>query len=505
VSGFAREDPTPDRAAFREEARKYTVVPVSRELHADWWTPVSAFRVLAGKETGSFLLESVEGGERVGRFSFLGRRPFLTVSAREGRLLVRGDDAERHRNLDDLPPLAALRPLLGRYRAPVRPELPPFTSGAVGYLGYDAVRGLETLPDLGRSPAPEDDFTLLFLSETAAFDHTRRRLILTVNAPVSPGQDLDAAHAAAVARLAAMESQLRRAAVPPEPGAPSGRAGEPRASVTRDQFCASVRRAKERIAAGDVFQVVLSQRFRIPFAGGDLALYRALRAVNPSPYMFLLRFPEWSAVGSSPEPLLRVTGDRLSYRPIAGTAPRGAGEAEDRAQGEALVRDPKERAEHVMLVDLGRNDLGRCAVPGTVRVDELMVLERYSHVMHLVSGLSAQLRPDLSALDALFACFPAGTVSGAPKVRAMEIIEELETERRGLYGGAVGYLDFSGNLDTCIALRTMVLRDGEVRVQAGAGIVADSDPDQEYAETLSKAEALFTAVRMAPGFDGATG
>jgi anthranilate synthase component 1 len=258
-----------------------------------------------------------------------------------------------------------------------------------------------------------------------------------------------------------------------------------------------VREAKRLITAGDIFQVVLSRRLRVPCDADDLSLYRELRALNPSPYMFLLRLDGWSAVGSSPEPLLRVTGDRLQYRPIAGTAARCGDDAEDDRRAAALVADPKERAEHVMLVDLGRNDLGRVAAPGSVRVDEFMTVERYSHVMHLVSGLSARLRPDLGALDAFFACFPAGTVSGAPKVRAMEIIEDLEPERRGLYGGAVGYLDFSGNLDTCIALRTMVVRDGEVRVQAGAGIVADSDPDREFEETEHKAGALLEAVRRA--------
>jgi anthranilate synthase component 1 len=397
-----------------------------------------------------------------------------------------------------------LRTLLEDYRVAPRAGFPPFVTGAVGYFGYDTARLLERLPDRGRPPAPEDDFTLLFLSETAAFDHARRRLLLTSNARLRPGDDPDLAYDQAVARLEAMEGSLRRPVVP-EAATAASIPSAPRGNVTKEEFCAAVLRAQERILAGDVFQVVLSQRLRMPCPARDLSVYRALRAVNPSPYMFLLRFDGWSAVGSSPEPLLRARDGRLEYRPIAGTAPRGETESQDAARARALVEDPKERAEHVMLVDLGRNDLGRCAVPGTVRVEELMVLERYSHVMHLVSGLSATLRPDLTPLDALFACFPAGTVSGAPKVKAMELIEELETERRGIYGGAVGYLDFAGHLDTCIALRTLVLRGGEARVQAGAGIVADSDPEREYEETLSKAQALVSAVHLASSLDGAEG
>jgi anthranilate synthase component 1 len=342
---------------------------------------------------------------------------------------------------------------------------------------------------------------LFFPAEVAAFDHAVRRLTLVANARVHAGDDPGIAYDRACERLDAMQRALAEdtsavsetahtAATVPPPADPA-------------MFLRSVSLAKEHIAAGDIFQVVLSRRTHVACAASDLSVYRALRAVNPSPYMFLLRFDGWSAVGSSPEPLLRVTGDRLLYRPIAGTAPRTGNEIEDAARAKALLEDPKERAEHVMLVDLGRNDLGRCAAPGTVRVQELMRLERYSHLFHLVSELGARLRPGLSPLDALFACFPAGTVSGAPKVRAMEIIEDLEPDRRGIYAGAVGYLDFSGNLDTCIALRTVVLRDGVGRVQAGAGIVADSVPERELAETETKAEALLSAMRLAVRLEGA--
>jgi anthranilate synthase component I len=483
----------PERTAFLEEARTFNVIPVTRSLLADMWTPVTAFRRLAGGEGHAFLFESVEGGEREGRYSFLGRNPFLALEARGNRTALTGADAP------EIPPGPSppvlLHDTLARYRSPRRDALPPFLSGAVGYFAYDAVRWFERLPDRAKPSALEPDMLLFFPAEVAAFDHALRRLTLVVNARVRPGDNPARVYDRARARLDDMEHTLFREApswtrtVVNEPHLPP--------PAPAEDFLRNVSRAKEHIAAGDIFQVVLSRRTHVACPASDLSVYRALRAVNPSPYMFLLRFDGWSAVGSSPEPLLRVTGDRLLYRPIAGTAPRTGDDGEDAARAQALLEDPKERAEHVMLVDLGRNDLGRCAVPGTVRVEDLMRLERYSHVLHLVSELSAQLRPDLGPLDALFACFPAGTVSGAPKVRAMEIIEELEPERRGLYGGAVGYVDFSGNLDTCIALRALVLREGLGRVQAGAGIVADSIPEREYAETEAKGEALMAAMRLA--------
>ena len=483
----------PDRATFIDEARTANVIPVTRWLLADQWTPVTAFRRLAGIEEHAFLFESVEGGDREGRYSFLGRKPFLVLEARGDRILARGEDATEIGT--GAPPPVALRDALARYRSPARTGLPPFLSGAVGYFAYDAVRWFERLPDRARRPVPESDLELFFPSEVTAFDHAHRRLTLVVNARIRPGDDRGDVYDRARAELDDMERALSEDRA--ESRSKTGNASPITAAGDPSEFLRNVSIAKEHIAAGDIFQVVLSRRTHVACPASDLSVYRALRAVNPSPYMFLLRFDGWSAVGSSPEPLLRVTGDRLLYRPIAGTAPRTGNEVEDAARAQALLEDPKERAEHVMLVDLGRNDLGRCAVPGTVRVEDLMRLERYSHVYHLVSELSARLRPDLGPLDALFACFPAGTVSGAPKVRAMEIIEDLESDRRGIYGGAVGYLDFSGNLDTCIALRTLVLRDGVGRVQAGAGIVADSVPERELAETEAKAEALMSAMRLA--------
>ncbi len=478
------------------------MVSVVRTLSAEGWTPVSAFHRLAGTKPDVFLFESVERGETIGRHSLLGRRPFLRVVARGDHVELAGVDANRHR-VEGMDPPTALRAIFDAYRRPSALPLPPFVAGAVGYFGYDTARWMERVPDRARPAPPEPDLTLLFPEEVAVFDHALQQLHLTVNARMLAGEDSDGAYARAMGQLDAFEAELGTPAAMPEREEGKGREirgsepAAPTSNLSRDAFADRVREAKRLIAGGDIFQVVLSRRLRVPCRADDLSLYRELRALNPSPYMFLLRLDGWSAVGSSPEPLLRVTGDRLQYRPIAGTAPRCGDDVEDDRRAAALIADPKERAEHVMLVDLGRNDLGRVAVPGSVRVDEFMTVERYSHVMHLVSGLSARLRPDLGALDAFFACFPAGTVSGAPKVRAMEIIEDLEPERRGLYGGAVGYLDFSGNLDTCIALRTMVVRDGEVRVQAGAGIVADSDPEREFEETEHKAGALLEAVRRA--------
>ena len=493
---MSRADLQPSREAFLKESRESTVVPVVRELIADWWTPVAAFQRLAARSAHAFLLESVEQGERVGRYSFLGRRPFLTVRARGSKVRAEGEDASRHATGG--PPLEVLERILAAYRSRHREDLPPFISGAVGVFGFDTVRWVETLPVRHAQRAIEDDLTLLFLEDVVAFDHVRRRLFLVANARVHAGDNAGAAYDRAVERLALMERDLFAPFSPPAEGADALPAlPDPVPNQDPETFQSAVRQAKEHINAGDIFQVVLSQRFTVPGRFEDLALYRALRAVNPSPYMFLLRWEGASAVGSSPEPLVRVQGRRLEYRPIAGTAPRSGDPAEDARRAEAMLGDPKERAEHVMLVDLGRNDLGRVAEPGSVSVDELMRVERYSHVMHLVSGLSGTLRAGLSPLDALYACFPAGTVSGAPKIRAMELIEELEPDARGLYAGAVGYLDFSGNLDTCIALRTMIVRPNEVCIQAGAGIVADSDPLREYEETRHKARALIEAVRLA--------
>jgi anthranilate synthase component I len=485
----------PDRGTFEDLARSFPVVPVWREVIADLQTPVAAFLRLREGGRDAFLLESVEGGERWARHSFLGGDAFAVVTAAEGRVAVEGDPPVVPE--PDEPPLAFVRRLLRGLRAPALAGLPPLHGGAVGYIGYDSVRELERLP-----PAPPDDLGLpdlaLLLTRTfVVFDHLAQRLFVVANAPVYGGaRD---AYGDAVERCEAVVERLG-APAPADPlvvdlAAPPDFA----ASVGDDEYARWVERCREHIYAGDIFQAVPSRRFEAPLSGSPLDAYRTLRTINPSPYMYYLHFGEtehhrdFDIAGSSPEPMVRVSGDLVVTRPIAGTRPRGRDPDADRALEEDLLADEKERAEHVMLVDLARNDVGRVSRYGTVTVDELMSIERYSHVMHIVSNVSGRLAPGRDAFDALTACFPAGTVSGAPKVRAMEIIDALERTRRGPYAGAVGYFDLSGNLDTCITIRTIVAVEGRAYVQAGAGIVADSDPHKEVAETRAKAEALLRA------------
>jgi len=498
----------PGPATLRERSASGNLVPVHREIAADLMTPVAAFLRIDGPNTESFLLESVEGGERLARYSFLGRDPFLAVTIR-GRLVhVVDNRSGTNRTFEAEDPRVPLRGILACYRAAPIGGLPRFTGGAVGWFGYDTVRWIEELPERTKDDRGLADVELRFFDTVLAFDHARGRLLLIANAhvgdAVSP-DDFDAAWSEANGRLDALEAMLAVdtpfPSGPRTPDALRPHAGPnpppPASNMPREAFEGMVTTALEHIRAGDIFQVVLSQRFEVPTTAHPFDLYRSLRTVNPSPYMYFLNYGRAPVVGSSPEPLVRLHDGRLEYRPIAGTCPRGADEEEDASNAAALAGDDKERAEHIMLVDLGRNDLGRVAEPGSVVVSDLMIVESYSHVMHLVSRLTARLRPGCDALDALFACFPAGTVSGAPKVRAMEIIEALEPTRRGLYAGAVGYLDFAGNLDTAIALRTMVVEDGVAYIQAGAGIVADSRPAREYEETLQKARALVTAIERA--------
>jgi anthranilate synthase component 1 len=481
---------------FRALARDHTVVPVWREVLADLETPVSAFVKLVGDREG-FLLESVEHGERWGRFSFIGRDPALT-------LVVRGREVEAFGSLPagipcDAGALAALEALMTRFRGPRLTELPPFHGGVVGYLGYDVVREVERLPDVPADATGWPDAVLALTGHVTAFDHFRQRLYLIENvfpAPDASDADLDAAYHRAVARLDDLVEELAR----PLPYAPSPPPADQLSELpplTTTPGSAAYRRAveaaREYILAGDIFQVVLAQRFDLDGTYDPFDVYRVLRQVNPSPYMYFLRHDEATLVGSSPEPMVQVLGGRVISRPIAGTRYRGRSEEHDRRLAAELSEDPKERAEHVMLVDLARNDVGRVVRFGTEHVDELMTLERYSHVMHLTSQVSGELADGKNAVDVLRATFPAGTVSGAPKVRAMEIIDELETVKRGPYAGVVGYLDFSGNLDTAITIRTMLWRDGRASVQAGAGIVADSDPELEDLECHNKARALLTA------------
>jgi anthranilate synthase component 1 len=478
------------------------VVPVWREVLADFETPLSAFVKLVGKREG-FLLESVEHAERWGRFSFLGRDPARTFVTRGRHVDWLDDDAPPEGVPTDEGTLAALEALCARYRAPKLPELPPFHGGIVGWMGYDTVREIERLPNVPFDDSGFPDAVCSLAGQVAAFDHFRQRLYLIENVYPPPGANaaaLDALYDGAVARLAAAVDELGRP-LPYLPALPPaedlGELPEVRRNFTSDAWARAVEAAKEHILEGDIFQVVLSQRFDVVEPVDPLAVYRVLRLVNPSPYMYVLQHPEATVVGSSPEALVQVRDGRVISRPIAGTRRRGRNDEHDRRMEAELVEHPKERAEHVMLVDLARNDVGRVVRYGTEQVEELMTLERYSHVMHMTSQVAGELADGKGPIDVLRATFPAGTVSGAPKVRAMEIIDELEPTKRGPYAGVVGYVDFSGNLDTAIAIRTMFWRGGCPTLQAGAGIVADSVPADEELECRNKAQALLTAAAAA--------
>ncbi len=508
----------PSRKQFLELAKSHTLVPVCRTLMADLETPVSAFLRAAWPERECFLLESIEGGEQVGRYTFIGLTPFKRIVAR-GREIVITEGRKVTRLQGDI--FAVLRDALSGHKPARLRGLPPFTAGAVGYFAYDAVRQIERLPARAKDELGIPDACLLFFDEVLAFDHVRKEIWLVVTADLTRTKAATA-YSRSIKRLDALEKRL----VQPLPkleaqkGSGDGKVTVKNRTAKKD-FKAAVERIKQYIAAGDVFQTVLSQRFDIEPGVDTFQVYRALRTVNPSPYMFFLRFaPEAplgagmakerergarkpqhrqaiELAGSSPELLVRVHQGKVEYRPIAGSRRRGATEAEDQALAEEMLHDEKERAEHVMLVDLGRNDVGRVSRFGSVKVDRLMFVERYSHVMHIVSSIEGKLRPELTAVDALRACFPAGTLSGAPKVRAMEIIEELEPARRGAYGGAVLYADFSGNLDSCIAIRSMLATGGKGYIQAGAGIVADSVPESEHQESINKAQAVIHAIERA--------
>ncbi len=461
--------PTSDEA--RALAAKFALVPVYREVLADMLTPVRAYTLLCPPGEPGFLLESVEGGERLARYSFIGAKA-------------------RHLELGQGSPLDALSAVASEETAPVR-GVPRFHGGAVGYLGYESARHFERLPVAKGAPPPMPESAFLRAEDLAVFDHVTRRLqLLTIHRP--DRED----YADAVARIEEMERRLAGDPMPMPPHGADGERWEP--NVTRGQFHAMVDAAREYIMGGDAFQIVPSQRFRKPLAASPFDVYRCLRAINPSPYMFFLALGgEQHVVGTSPEKLVQVEERRVETRPLAGTRRRGADPAEDRKLEKELLSDLKERAEHVMLVDLGRNDVGRVARPGTVSVDRLMEVERYSHVMHISSTVSGQLREGRTSLDALRAAFPAGTVSGAPKIRAMEVIAELEPDQRGVYAGSLGYVSFGGNLDMAITLRTVVVAEGTAYVQAGCGVVADSKPEREYEETLEKAGAMFKAIEMA--------
>ncbi|MGD0414803.1 MAG: anthranilate synthase component I [Terriglobales bacterium] len=506
----------PDYKEFARLSRDATLVPVAKSISADLLTPVSAFLAVADEEPDAFLLESVEGGEKIGRYTFLGVRPFLRLESRGSEMKIERSHIKKiERRTGNV--FAVIKELLQQHRPAAMEGLPPFTAGAVGYCAYDIVRRLENIGERAADDLDVPDCVLMFFDRVLAFDHLRHQIHIVASADVTR-EAPRVAYERAVKDIARIEKKLAagwkpahwRKAATQSKLAQSKLKLKPRARTAKPKFLESVRRAKEYIAAGDIFQVVLSQRWDFEPGVAPLDLYRALRTVNPSPYMYYLRFgggknsrgkdsDAMHVLGSSPEMLVRVGGRKLEYRPIAGTHPRGRDEAEDAALEKKMLTDEKERAEHVMLVDLGRNDLGRVSEYGSVKVRDLMYVERYSHVMHLVSALEGRLRPELNAMDAFAACFPAGTLSGAPKVRAMQIIEELEPTRRGVYGGSVLYADFAGNLDSCIAIRTLLMKGKKAYLQAGAGIVADSDPQREFEETENKARAVLRAVEMARG------
>ena len=482
----------PDFKSFCRFARQGNLVPVYETFTADLLTPVGAYLHIARDAKYSFLLESVEGGENIARYTFTGANPVEVFRAR-GRIceLESGGKVVRF----DENPIEQLRRLVARYH-PVRvPGLPPLVAGVIGYFAYDMVRLVEQIPMTGRDDLGLDDCVMMFYLGLVVFDHVQHRVWVIRNVFADGKGSLREKYEAAVREIQRTRRVLEQPLLPQRPKR-TARALRVRSNMPKARFLSAVRKAKSYIRAGDIFQVVPSQRFSAETHADPFEIYRALRVINPSPYLYFLRLDNVSVVGSSPEMLVKVQGRDAFYRPIAGTRPRGRDEAEDRKLESNLLADPKERAEHIMLVDLGRNDLGRVCEYGSVKVERLMFVERYSHVMHIVSSLRGRLREDVDCFDALMSCFPAGTLTGAPKVRAMEIIDELEPTRRGLYAGGILYLDFSGNLDSCIALRTLLVKNGRAHVQVGAGIVADSVPEREFQETVNKARALISALEI---------
>ncbi|MFW5691101.1 MAG: anthranilate synthase component I [Chloroflexota bacterium] len=492
-----RTDITPPRDDMPRLFEKGDLVPVYRRLLADLETPVSVFMKLSQVSEVAFLLESVEGGEHVGRYSFLGVNPRAVLTFKHNVLSFTTRDGETTtRTLEPgEDPLHVIRERLEEVRPVTVPKLPRFVGGAVGYIGYDVVRYFERLPETSVDEVDVPDAAFMLPDTLVIFDHAKHELIVLANAHNTG--DPDAAYTEAVRRIDQIVVALGKP-LPPMP-APAAPIGEPlQSNISREQFEDNVRRAKEYIAAGDAFQIVLSQRFSRRTSADPLMIYRAVRALNPSPYMFYLNFGnDLRLLGASPEMMVRLEDGIASMRPIAGTRKRGETDEEDRALADELLADPKERAEHVMLIDLARNDIGRVADYGTVKVSTMMRVERYSHVMHIVSQVDGAVRDGTNAYDLFRATFPAGTLSGAPKIRAMEIIEELEGTRRGTYGGAVGYFSYDGSMDTCITIRALVMKGGRIYLQAGAGIVADSDPAREYEETVNKAKALAVAIEYA--------
>jgi len=486
----------PDFKKFTEMAAAYDAVPVSRRLLSDSLTPVSAFRRIDNGGTAC-LFESVVGGENVGRYSFLAMDPQVQVASTANTVTVTCDG--KSESFESKNPLEEIRSRIDQYKVAQFEGMPPFTGGAVGYAGYDVVRYVEDLPNAPENDRDLPDMSFAFYDRMLVFDHITKTISVVALAWTKKHESLDVAYADANRRIDEMIDLLNK----PETDllcldadVPTGPAPEFESNFSQEQFEQAVRDCIEYIRAGDIFQVVLSQRLKLEIKCDPFEIYRSLRVMNPSPFMFFLRTDETTLVGSSPEIMCRVVNNEMTVRPLAGTRKRGRTPQEDLELEQELLNDAKERAEHVMLVDLGRNDVGRVAEYGSIKLPDVMVVERYSHVMHISSTVTGELRDDADAFDALMASLPAGTVSGAPKVRAMEIIDEFEPHRRGPYAGAVGYIDYSDNMDTCIALRTMVIKDNIAYVQAGAGIVADSDPTSEYEETLNKARGLLRAIQM---------
>lgn len=489
----------PDRAGAAELAREHNVVPVRLSVTDDCETPVSALLKL--REGGPcFLLESAERGQ-VGRYSFIGTRPRSVLRWSDGVLrefpgTAMGPGAQVQEEIDAPDPYRAVADYMGRFDVAEVPGLPPFAGGAVGLFGYDLVRTVEPLGPPNPDPLGVPDLALMITDVLVIFDHLHNELTILACAYVGDDGDVDAAYDDAVEKIGAVRERLR-GPVPDSGETSAVESPQFESNLTKEEFEAMVARIIEYIYAGDAFQVVPSQRFTAESRVEPFSIYRGLRAVNPSPYMYFLEFGDFQIAGASPEPLLKVNGDIVEIRPIAGTSPRGGTEEEDRHLAEQLISDPKERAEHVMLVDLARNDIGREAQYGSVNVEELMVVETYSHVMHIVSRVTGRLKEGLGSLDVMRSALPAGTLSGAPKVRAMQIIDEMEPVKRCSYGGAVGYLSFNGDLDTAIHIRTALIKDGQIHIQAGGGTVADADPEYEYRESVNKAKAMFRAVEMA--------
>ncbi|WP_144406961.1 anthranilate synthase component I [Paenibacillus sp. IHBB 10380] len=481
-------------------ASQYNLIPVVKRLLSDMETPIRIFQRYAQRDH-AFLLESVEGGSQWARYSFIGTDPFLMISGKKGKIIL---EKNGEQEIMKGKPVEELKALLRMYRSPKLDDMPPFTGGAIGFFGYDLLQYYEKLPAHAVDDLHMDDIRFMFCDSIIVFDHVKQQILLVGNVHIKEGDtdsDIQASYEIVSRKLEDIAEQLQEQGPRENVNSRSipldVELGDIKSNMTKEQYIANVEQAKEYIRSGDIFQVVLSQRFHIETEVSPLHVYRVLRTLNPSPYMYYLKMNEEIIVGTSPEALVKVDGDRAETRPIAGTRPRGENEQEDRELSEELMADEKERAEHLMLVDLGRNDLGRVSQFGSVKCDSFMEIERYSHVMHLVSNVSGRLREDKDFFDAFLSCLPAGTVSGAPKLRAMEIIAELEKEARGAYAGAIGYLGFTGNMDSCITIRTLIFRKGKAYVQAGAGIVWDSVPEKEYEETVNKAKALLKAIRTA--------